>query len=717
MRRIRDAGLYVAAALAVALALVLTLRLWETDLSVPFDIAGDSLFWMVVVKAIWEDGLWGHVHRLGMPFGSDFADYPMGMPLDFSVLRVLAEMTQSPATAVNLYWLLSLIATGVSATFVLRRLGFDRALAFGLGTLYALLPYGFRSNTWHLPLVYHFIPLVTLLCIRIAEGGIGEQDPRERVLLLLACALQGLSFIYYSFFSCALLLTAGALGWLRTRRREAPRLALVAVGIIIACSAASLAPSLLYWSRHGSNPDVHFKTAAEAEVYALRIRHMLTPVSDHPLGLLKRIATALEGAGFPTERENEAARLGTVASIGFLLLLAYSIAALAGASPPAGPVLRVAAALNLAVLLLALPGGFGTMFSALAAPDIRVYGRLVVFVALFALVAVGTTLALLGDRLAARGKTWRRVWSAAAIVALPLAVLDQAWTADLVGDYGTNAAAFQRDGAFVARVETLLPPGAMVFQLPYTGLPVDRSRPMVIYDHARAYLHSRSLRWSWGGISGRHGDWQREVARLPPPALVRRLSLAGFSGIWIDRLGYRDEAWALEAGIAEAAGSAPVERADGRIAFISLLPYQQTLAASLDPAERARERERALTVPLVPRWREGCQDEEEDESRFWRWCGPQAQLVLRNSLLTERRVLLRGAFKAGLPEGGQLEITSPRFDVRLALTSEETLFEHELVLSPGETVRIEFSFEANRRAATRPLHAFQVVGFTAVAGP
>ena len=95
-----------------------------------------------------------------------------------------------------------------------------------LGALYAFQPYAFYRNVEHVNLAFPFVPLLALLCLRIAGTRPEDEDGRERRLLLLACVAQGFSYVYYSVFACALLAVAAAIGWWRTHR---PRLVLRAV--------------------------------------------------------------------------------------------------------------------------------------------------------------------------------------------------------------------------------------------------------------------------------------------------------------------------------------------------------------------------------------------------------------------------------------------------------------------------------------------------------
>src|SRR4051794_12448003 len=101
-------------------------------------------------------------------------------------------------------------------------------------------------------------------------------------------------------------------------------------------------------------------------------------------------------------------------SLGFLLLLGRQFLRRA----PGRPGLRDGLPLlNAATGLLALPGGFGTVFSALANPTLRGYNRLSIFLAGFALFG----LALLADRIRARLTRPRQVLAYSAALGLVLA--------------------------------------------------------------------------------------------------------------------------------------------------------------------------------------------------------------------------------------------------------------------------------------------------------
>jgi phosphoglycerol transferase len=705
MRSVKAAAFYAAVALTILGALVTSLRLWRKPLGVPLFYLGDGVFWTVMVKAVSEDGIAGHFRRLGMPFGVDVVDWGNGMPLDFTILAILARVSGQPGAAVNLYWVGSVAATGVTAAFALRCLDFSRPLAYWLAVVYALIPYAFFRNVQHLPLVFHFVPLIALLGLRLATGRTDEMGRGERAAVLGGCLLQGLSFIYYSFFACLLLPTAWLGGAWRSRRRAGLGLAIAAVAALVAGTGLGLAPSLRYWATHGPNAELAYKRVDEADRYGLKIRHLLTPIPDHPLAPFRALSATARGAGYPLENENAWGMLGATGSLGLLGLLAVSILGRSAARRPV-PLLEAAASLNLLTLLLATVGGFGSIFNLLVRPDIRCYNRAVVFIAFFSLVGLGTLARQAAGRLLG-GRTLPRSAAVLGSVALTLlAVSDQASTRGLVSRYQADGERFATEAAFVAEIESLLPAGAMVFQLPHTNMPTDSGRlRMATYDHGRPFLHSRALGWSWGGWNGRNGNWNRGTAELPLEQLVERIVIAGFSGIWIDRFGYPDEARELEERLRRIAGGPLRSSAGGRYAFVGLEKLREALRARASASALDALRARVLS-PIVLRV-ESCRTEERSGGQRWRWCDGAARLVIENPAELERRVRLAGRLITASPEGRSLDVVGEGFSETVLVTSRTTPYERELVLRPNQRLTIDLALRdvgaGPSAAAARPL--------------
>jgi hypothetical protein len=130
------------------------------------------------------------------------------------------------------------------------------------------------------------------------------------------------------------------------------------------------------------------------------------------------------------------------------------------------------------------------------------------------------------------------------------------------------------DEAFVAALESSLPPSAMLFMLPLVEFPEGRA---VLgageYEHLRPYLHARRLRFSFGADKGRAREsWQIETASLPPAEMVTDLERYGFAGILLDRRAYPRNAADLLADMAAAGRRVTLSHTAGDYVFVPLDP-------------------------------------------------------------------------------------------------------------------------------------------------
>jgi phosphoglycerol transferase len=580
-----------AAVLVLSLAVLTSvLKLHRADLHVPFCYAGDGLVYSVWVKGMIEQGWYLRNPSVGAPAGLDMGDYPVPDLLHLLLLKGMSLACREAALTVNLYYLLTYPLAAGLAFFVLRRLRVSAVPAGVAALLFAFLPYHLVRGTGHLFLsAYYLVPLIVLVTIWLyrEEGFLVNRPvsgwaPRPNLAggravgALLVCLLVGLAGVYYAFFACFFLAIAGlaACAW---RRTAYP---LVAAGTLIAVTAAgvavAVAPNLVHRQRHGENPAVAHRLPCEAELFGLKITQLLLPVPGHRLRLLKEARARYSAPPTPLLNENEFATLGLVGSVGFLVLLGRLLAHRARSGPSLLDSLSV---LNVFGVLLATVGGFASLFSFYVSPMIRAYNRISVYLAFFALLAVAVLLDALLRRLAGSG-VGRALGYALAVLVLAVGLLDQ--VPPLVLTPVSWDGQYRIEAAFVRQVEASVPPGAMIFQLPYVPFPesVPPGR-MTDYDHFRAYLHSRSVRWSYGAMHGRAGDrWQRAVAEKPLPEMVQSLVLAGFSGIYLDRLGFADNGAATEAELSRLLGAGPLVSGNGRLSFFNLAGYRGELRQS-----------------------------------------------------------------------------------------------------------------------------------------
>jgi phosphoglycerol transferase len=568
---------YGAAAAMSSLVLTVVLQLWRADLTVPFAYTGDALWCQSWIKGIEENGWYLTNPRLGAPGSMQLYDFPQADNAHFLLLKLLMTATHDVALTFNLYYLLGFPLITVSGLFVMRRFGVSRLAGLTVSLLFTFLPYHFLRGQHHLFLASYFVvPLSVMVILWVyldrlrwpwsrktadAPWARGRFWASLAVMLLTASA-----GVYYAFFACYLLLVAGLASVFDRRQGRGLIVASTLVAVTTAGVAVNLAPTLIYQHEHGVNGESAARLPDEAEVYGLKIGHLLLTINQHVVGRLNPSRQRYDLMPLSVG-EKQGATLGAVGSAGFLFLIALLLCRTRARQ---GEIVPGLAALNIAAVLLSTIGGFGSLFALFVSPSIRCYNRISIFIALFALMAV----AILADRALA---WWRDRGGRLGQFQLALAGLAIFGLIDEIGrghtpDYAAIKAQFDSDREFAQRIEDQLPPESMVYQFPY--FPFPESPPLNQlgdYELLRPYLHSRALRFSYGAMRGRATDhWQSELAGAPLREQVAQLIERGFRGIAIDRAGYADHAAEVERELGELLNRAPQTSGDQRLAFFAL---------------------------------------------------------------------------------------------------------------------------------------------------
>jgi phosphoglycerol transferase len=282
---------------------------------------------------------------------------------------------------------------------------------------------------------------------------------------------------------------------------------------------------------------------------------------------------------------------------------------------------------------------------------------------------------------------------------LAAGLLDQTPGGSMVPD-GQAPRVFAHDAAFVRRLEASLPPASMIFQLPYMALPEHGTvEDLGDYELLRPFLHSKTLRWSYGAMRGRQGDyWQRDVAAKPPADMVRTLAFAGFAGIYIDRSGFADRAEELEEELRGLLGAGPLVSPDGRKAFFALAAYSARLRDGYTSAQWEHGRERALN-PVYLTWTNGFSAQLGPLAHPWRFCGPQGDMRIHNNSASTVTVRLTMAFRTGQREPAWLRLRGKLLSAECTVSACDGELDQTVAVPPGtHAVR----FECDAGPSSRP---------------
>jgi phosphoglycerol transferase len=583
---------------ATSAIVVWLFKLWTMPLTVPFAYQRDALAQIVEVKSVLDHGWYQSNPQLGFPVGLDHRDFTLGSDnLHYLLIKFLGIFSHNAVLVTNLYFLLSFVLVALSAFFVVRYFGVSRPLSFVAALLFTFLPYHFLRGTAQLSLAAYFsVPIACLLTIVVwensppffrADNGRARfvWKGRRELWMVLAAIVIASSGVYYAAFCVVLMASVGVLRLATTRTWRALFSAGLLCGVIGAATIANNLPSLLYWAQHHRNPTVAVRSVAESDFYSLRPIQMLSPIFGHRVGALADLTTEV----FKAPNNSEATQfLGLIGSLGFLALLVVFLGL--GAMRPSDrspPLLLRLASLTVLAVLFGVSGGLEWVAGLVGFTEIRSWNRISVFIAFYALLAVG----LFGDRLVARlpsfdAKRW--VVAGGAVVLVAVGVLDQTSKA-IVPDSRNFEAQWNSEQRFVDRIDATMGNGDAVFELPYIPWPeaeleVPGAYGMADYDPFRGYLHSDDLKWSYGGMRGRASDWQGQVHQHPVATMLRDIAAVGYRGVWVDRFGYPNRAKQIESRLRAVIGRRPIVGAHGRFAFYDLRPYAKQVRSELGPA-------------------------------------------------------------------------------------------------------------------------------------
>jgi phosphoglycerol transferase len=678
-------------AVASLVALVPVLELWNMRLDIPFAYGADATFNLMVVRNLLDGGWVNTNASLGAPFGQELYDFPLGTDnLNLLALKVLATVTRDPATAMNVFFLLTFPAVAVAAVLVLRRLGLSRPASFAAAVLFAFVPFHFWRGETHLFLSsYVAVPIGAFLTLRTIEGellfarrteGRLRWASRRSLGTLALCLVVASTGLYYAFFTVLLVGVAAVVTAAARGRLDVLFSGLAVVAAIGASIVLNVAPSLAYTAEHGANDAPVSRTADESELFGLKLMQLLLPVDGHRLEPLARRALHYEQTTITPANPLESGQtLGLVGDLGFAALLLAALAgAVAGARRRPPELLRSASLPTLVALLFGITTGFATLFAYAVTPKFHAPGRISIFIAFFSLLAV----AVLLDAAVRHWAGPRRAGLTAAVAAAAIVVVgiaDQT-TSAFVPRWDGAAAEWRADAAYAREVRAALPEGASVFQLPYAAFP-DNDAPgrSLDYDGARPYVHGAGLRWSYGAMKGRPEDWAAAFATAPADVAATAAAAAGFDALELDSRAYVDAP-------PDVAGLGPALVTGGRYELVDLRPYRERLVAG-HGRETVEAAGTAALHPVRLTYGEAFHEVRRgDDPRSRASAAQTVRLVLDNPSTEPRRVVLATEVASGDEGVRDVSFTFPDGSTASAEAGREPApVRHELELPPGRS--------------------------------
>lgn len=693
---------YVFASFLTILCVAFTLKLWQADWRVPLTYYGEANYNGMLVKSVLDFG-W-HVDNPAMaaPGELNLRDVPMmDNNLLFALIKLIGLFTKDYGLALNLFYLLTFPLVTLSAMVALQQLGISQLSAILASVLYSVLPYHFVRGQHHLFLsAYFLVPLAVMVVLWLAMGKLSLIDAVSRkfrfhwrepklIASVVICLLVSASGTYYAFFTGFFLAIAACIAAISQRNWRGLVLPVAMIAIIFGGLMANLLPSVLYLRQHGDTPIVR-RAAIDAELYSFRLSQLLLPVSGHRVALLAKLKAAFNQRQFINE--NDDATLGMIGLVGFLTLFGWLLIRKPELrhweTDGSGGLLSNLSVMNLAAILLATFGSLSALVALVITPKIRAYNRISIFIAFFSLLTVAWLLDRFAEKFV-RSASRQLAFAICLLVVLAVGVFDQT-SARFVPDYPKNKAEFASDQKFMRQLQASLPAGAMIFQLPFVPFPESpKVGKMFDYDHARGYLHSQGLRWSYGAMQGRDDEaWQKLLIAKPTAELIEAIALSGFQGLYLNREGFGDAK--VESEIEIVLGKPQFVSDNGRLIFFDLRSFGAQLQTKYGE-QFAAKREEALH-PLLLVWVEGCSELEGPPDNPYRWCSAIGELEITNGSAQARQVKLETTFAT---ENEATLVISGLLNEQVKTSKEPLAFSRSLTIPPGKH-RIHFRSDARR---------------------
>ena len=505
---------------------------------------------------------------------------------------------------------------------VFRHLRFGTIAAGAAALLYTFLPYHFWHMEDHLfRSTYLSAPIAALLLLwglswrttflADPDGplwGVRRLAGNLRWKWVLAAVLLSGAVATFETMTIAFFLTTFTLAAIvvAIRRRDPAQLVVLGATILV-CGLAfgvSLAPNLRYWAANGTNRDTGRRVPTEQESFGLQPSQLVLPVPNHRLPVLRNLQkSARKGSALPDEGGQE---LGFVGAAGLFVLLYWALTGgvrrrVREPFHDRGLLREHAALATLILIPLGTVSGFALLLSISGFAQVRVWNRVVIIIAFFAMMAV----AMGFEKLLARkptGSFWRS--RPVAIGAIALITVFGIWDTAVPRNatYG-NKADIAELKPFLASTQELMPSHGAIFQLPITPFPETPAKGSTQeYDQLLPYLWSNNdLRWSAGGMRGRtDADWQLKVFADGPVKSLAALRGLGFDAILLDTHGYDDGGTAAVADLTAALGKPQITSANGRWMLWDIRPWSIRTGLTNAQARAAAERLVGADINRVP---------------------------------------------------------------------------------------------------------------------
>ena len=570
----RDARLVGLLAVAAALGAIAAYGRWDAAAwNTPIEYGhlgydADAMAVLAQIKAASQGDfpllLTKSVPQLGAPFTANWNDAPIVEQPLYWLTGCLAGVT-SLFFAANAMVLCSHVLAALCFFAVCRMLACDARWSFAGALVFAFARFPFARQLHHPQVLYDWhVPACLLVGWWLLDDtGFRVRDRRFWIAIAIA-VVTGVQHPYYTNMFVQLTGLACLVLWHRGRRADAVA-GLTVCGTSLAAFLLMCGNYLFYKLVHGSNPAGLVRSFQWLEFYALKPLDMFMPPPEHRWGPLAALSQGYFKNVLVPGETPPSCYLGILGIAALAWLCATAVRdtlARPGRDVP-GEAWQV-----LWIVAYSIIGGINCLVGVFGIQFFRSANRYSIFI--LAIVLVWAIRQLTHRHPTARAGQF--AWALPAL-AVAIAAWDQVPPPPTEKQIADVAMRVDSDRSFTRELESRLPAGGMVFQLPAMKYPEQPVPGVSASDHFRLYLHSDTLRFSFGSFAGRSDTaWQDALLKADLPEVIRALERYGFGAITINRAGFQDAGAALLKALGEQGRSQTLSSPRGDLVAVLLEP-------------------------------------------------------------------------------------------------------------------------------------------------
>ena len=498
--------------------------------------------------------------RVGWPEGTQVYDFPQTEAVNYFLMKILLMLTGGIYSAFNLFVLGTFFVNFIASYAVCRAFGLNPALSFLCAFAYDFVPFHFLRFEHAIYTNYALIPVFVYVGYQLFNGNVisGVKAKIAYGLLMILCA----GFVvYYSFFGCVIFLISGACGFFKTRDFKVVKTTLFLIGMIFAGFILNLLPNIIYVIEHHANSLAAGRSPVFTEIFGLKLIEMYLPSLIHRAPALQNMANMY----YATQKmllETHASPLGLLGVCGSLVTFVYVL--YMSSSRKTDSRLVYLSVLSLFLIIYANVGGFSAVFSYMISPAIRSVNRISVVLAFLALL----TLFVFIQNLSAKIKMPCFCHWLLYAVLFGIILWDQ-FPAKHLFDKPQN---WENDKAYFAKIEEIMGDEKGLYQLPFIPYPEGGAlNDLADYTMFDAFIHTKNLKMSYGGMKGRNGSVKLWVlSTLPISDQIQKAKELGYGGVMVYTKGYEDNGKEIIGRLREIFGKEPIGDENETHAFFKI---------------------------------------------------------------------------------------------------------------------------------------------------